>query len=47
MDPADMARIAQLMPDARNFTCLKGSHMCMWDDQAFYFEHLLGWLRMV
>lgn len=47
MDPADLVQMARLMPNARNFTCPKGSHMCMWDDQAFYFEHMLGWLRTV
>lgn len=47
MDPADLARMATLMPNASNFTCPKGSHMSMWDDQAFYFEHLLGWLQQV
>lgn len=47
MDPADLVRMAKLMPNARNFTCPNGSHMAMWDDQAFYFEHLLGWLRTV
>lgn len=45
MDPADLARMAQLMPDARNVTCPIGSHMSMWDDQAFYFDHLIAWLR--
>ena len=45
MDPADMTRMAKLMPNAINFTCPNGSHMCMWDDQAVYFERLLGWLR--
>lgn len=45
MDPADMTRMAQLMPHAQNFTCLNGSHMSMWDDQAFYFERLTSWLR--
>ena len=47
MDPADMARMARLMANARNFTCPSGSHMCMWDDQAVYFNNLLGWLRTV
>jgi proline iminopeptidase len=46
-DPADMARMARLMPDARNFTCPNGSHMSMWDDQAVYFENLLNWLQTV
>jgi len=47
MDPDDMVRMARLMPNARSFVCPNGSHLCMWDDQAFYFEHLIGWLRTV
>lgn len=45
MDPADMRRMAQLMPAAKNFICPAGSHMSMWDDQAYYFKNLLMWLR--
>lgn len=44
MDPADMILMAQLMPDAQSVICGKGSHMCLWDDQAFYFERLVSWL---
>jgi len=47
MDPADMKRMAGLMPNATGFVCPDGSHMCMWDDQAIYFDRLLGWLRTV
>ena len=45
MDPADMKRMADLMPNARNVFCPNGSHLCMWDDQERYFEHLLKFLR--
>jgi proline iminopeptidase len=45
MDPADMRRMAELMPNARAGICPNGSHLAMWDDQAVYFEHLLGFLR--
>jgi proline iminopeptidase len=45
MDPADMRRMAELMPNARAAICPNGSHLAMWDDQAVYFEHLLGFLR--
>jgi len=45
MDPADMRRMAELMPNARAAICPNGSHLAMWDDQAIYFEHLLGFLR--
>ena len=47
MDPEDMKKMATLMPNASNAFCPNGSHMCMWDDQAVYFEKLLGFLRTV
>ena len=47
MDPEDMRKMALLMPDARSVICPNGSHLCMWDDQAFYFERLLEFLRSI
>jgi proline iminopeptidase len=47
MDPADMERMARMMPRARYGYCPEGSHLCMYDDQATYFRHLLGFLRSV
>lgn len=47
MDPADMQQMATMMPNASAVICPDGSHMCMWDDQAFYFEHLLKFLKTV
>jgi proline iminopeptidase len=47
MDPDDMRRMATLMPNANSAICPNGSHLCMWDDQAFYFDHLLRFLRSV
>ncbi|MBN8815650.1 MAG: proline iminopeptidase-family hydrolase [Sphingomonas sp.] len=47
MDPADMLKMATLMPNAQGFVCPNGSHMAMWDDQAYYFDHLLAWLKKV
>jgi len=47
MDPADMQKMATLMPNASSFICLQGSHLCMWDDQAFYFANLLKFLHSV
>ncbi|HEY4355856.1 MAG TPA: proline iminopeptidase-family hydrolase [Acidobacteriaceae bacterium] len=47
MDPADMRRMATLMPNATNAYCPNGSHLDMWDDQAVYFQQLLGFLRSV
>jgi proline iminopeptidase len=45
MDPEDMKKMAKLMPNARSAICPTGSHLCMWDDQAFYFQHLLEFLN--
>ncbi|HEX3367529.1 proline iminopeptidase-family hydrolase [Phenylobacterium sp.] len=47
MDPADMQRMAALIPGGTSVICPNGSHMCMWDDQAYYFEHLLGFLKTI
>ena len=47
MDPEDIRRMANLMPNATSAICPGGSHLAMWDDQAIYFEHLLGFLRTV
>ncbi|TFW27981.1 proline iminopeptidase-family hydrolase [Duganella callida] len=45
MDPADMRKMASLMPHGRAAICANGSHLSMWDDQAVYFEHLLKFLK--
>ncbi len=47
MDPEDMKKMATLMPNASSVICPNGSHLCMWNDQAFYFKHLLDFLRSV
>ncbi|HEY3596151.1 MAG TPA: proline iminopeptidase-family hydrolase [Paraburkholderia sp.] len=47
IDPADVKKMARLMPNARSVICQDGSHLCMWDDQAYYFHHLLKFLRTV
>jgi proline iminopeptidase len=47
MDPEDMKRMAALMPHGTNAFCPNGSHLCMWDDQAIYFHHLLEFLNSV
>jgi len=44
MDPADIRRMAELMPNATAAICPNGSHLAMWDDQAVYFDHLLKFL---
>jgi proline iminopeptidase len=45
MDPADLARMAQLLPNGQSLICPNGSHLAMWDDQAIYFEGLLKFLK--
>jgi hypothetical protein len=30
MDPADIKKMATLMPNADSFICQRGSHLCMW-----------------
>jgi proline iminopeptidase len=45
MDPADLIKMAKLMPNAISAICPNGSHLAMWDDQAIYFEHLLKFLN--
>jgi proline iminopeptidase len=45
MDPADLARMAEMVQDGRSLICPNGSHLAMWDDQAIYFERLLGFLK--
>jgi proline iminopeptidase len=47
MDPDDMRKMATLMANAQCVICPNGSHLDLWDDQAFYFQHLLGFLRSV
>jgi proline iminopeptidase len=47
MDPEDMRKMAKLMPNAVSAICPNGSHMAMWDDQAVYFQHLLGFLNRI
>jgi len=47
MDPDDMRRMAQMLPNGSFAFCPKGSHMGFWDDQAIYFGHLLAFLRTV
>jgi proline iminopeptidase len=47
MDPDDMRRMATLMQHATSVICPNGSHMDLWDDQEFYFHHLLAYLRTV
>ena len=47
MDPAHMEMVASRIPGARFHLCRNGSHMCMYDDQASYFEGLTGFIQDV
>jgi proline iminopeptidase len=47
MDPEDMKKMAKLMSNAKSAICENGSHLCMWDDQAAYFSHLLKFLKSI
>ena len=47
MAPADMVKMAKMMENATCAICPNGSHLALWDDQAVYFEQLLGFLRSV
>jgi proline iminopeptidase len=47
MDPDDMKKMAALIPNGTAAYCPNGSHLCMWDDQAVYFHHLLGFLKSI
>ncbi len=44
MDPDDMKNMSTLVLNGTYAYCPNGSHLCMWDDQAVYFRHLLGFL---
>jgi proline iminopeptidase len=47
MDPADIRKMATLMPNAKAEICKTGSHLSMWDAQADYFTYLLTFLKKV
>jgi len=45
MDPEEMRRIASTMPNARVAISEKGSHCTLYDDQQWYFEELIRFLK--
>lgn len=45
MDSEEMRRIASLMPNAHAVISDKGSHLCMYDDQEWYFRELISFLK--
>ena len=44
MDPEQVRREGRLIRGARTWISDKGSHLCMWDDQAAYFAALVPFL---
>ena len=47
MNPEDMKREGQLIPNSRTYLCPEGSHMSMYDDQQNYFTNLVAFLKDV
>ncbi|CAN5214687.1 proline iminopeptidase-family hydrolase [soil metagenome] len=47
MNPEDMKREGQLIPNSRTYLCPEGSHLSMYDDQQNYFNSLIGFLKDV
>lgn len=47
MNPADMQREGDSIPNSRTYLCPKGSHMIMYDDQQNYFRELLKFIKDV
>jgi len=47
MNPEDMKREGQLIPNSRTYLCPNGSHMSMYDDQQNYFRELIKFLKDV
>ena len=47
MNPEDMLKEGQLIPNSRTYLCPNGSHMSMYDDQQNYFTNLIAFLKDV
>ena len=47
MNPDDMKKEGQLIPNSRTYLCPNGSHMSMYDDQQNYFSNLIAFLKDV
>jgi proline iminopeptidase len=47
MAPADIRKMASLLPQGQAEICATGSHLSMWDAQADYFSYLMTFLRKV
>jgi proline iminopeptidase len=47
MNPDDMKREGQLIPNSRTYLCPNGSHLSMYDDQQNYFRELIRFIKDV
>lgn len=47
MNPNDIKREGQLIPNSRTYLCPNGSHLSIYDDQENYFTHLISFLKDV
>jgi len=47
MNPEDMKREGNLIPNSHTYLCPNGSHMSMYDDQQNYFRELVRFLKNV
>ena len=47
MNPEDMKREGQLIPNSRTYLCPNGGHLSMYDDQQNYFTNLIAFLKDV
>lgn len=47
MNPKDIIKEGQLIPNSRTYLCPNGSHFAMYDDQQNYFNHLIDFLKDV
>ena len=47
MDTLDIHKMGTLIPNSRVMICPNGSHMCMYDDQQYYFNGLIKFLKEV
>lgn len=47
MNPEDMKEIAELVQNGRYLYCPNGSHMAMWDDQEFFMNGVIKFIKDV
>lgn len=47
MNPEDMKKEGQLIPNSRTYLCPNGGHLSMYDDQQNYFTNLITFLKDV